>query len=250
MRVGEVEQLADQIAADAPKPSHVAAKLEHGQADARDPRWASLRDKYGHAFDPTLHQANADGSPKLSRAGRLQGLPGRPLPRKGGSRVGQGPPSVSTAPPLGEVAGAGSGHRAESSAGDSGGDPSAELSAQVVVDSVTTACTFALGPEWQPRRERIGGRVFDERAQLIVALAKYFEATGVRDVPPGVLLGMTLSSYALPRLVGGTETRSRLARAWSKVRGWFRGLRRGARADRGADGEREIDAREAARDAA
>jgi len=41
-----------------------------------------LQDRHGNAFDPDLHQVDADGQPKLSAAGRCMGKAGVVLPRK------------------------------------------------------------------------------------------------------------------------------------------------------------------------
>ncbi len=80
-----------------------------------------------------------------------------------------------------------------------------------------TLCTL-FGPEWQPRTK-------EERATVSVAIANYYKAKGVQDLPPGALLAVVLLAYAGPRLAhDNTQSKLKLAWAWTKVKlgGLFR----------------------------
>lgn len=62
-------------------------------AGPTSPALAAFRDRRGNAFDPALHLVRRDGSPALSRAGRLMAKPGVKLPRGAGAVKGPKAPA-------------------------------------------------------------------------------------------------------------------------------------------------------------
>lgn len=76
------EDILSAVVADAPKPEAAAPAPTGPEVE---PRFAGLRDRQGNSFDPRLHLANEDGTPKLSPTGKLWGKPGVKLPNQGQS---------------------------------------------------------------------------------------------------------------------------------------------------------------------
>lgn len=92
-----------------------------------------------------------------------------------------------------------------------------QLMGEAVFDMSISTLTLMLGPEWQPSKP-------DERTMVTVALAKYFETKKVEDIPPGLMLTLVITAYALPRFTQ-PSTKGKLVLGWlwfkSKIVPWF-----------------------------
>lgn len=83
----DLAQVAGEVAEAAPTPERQAdAPAASDGGPAVEPRYASLRDRNGNAFDPKLHRTDAEGRPILTPRGMLWGRPGVVLPAQGGPK--------------------------------------------------------------------------------------------------------------------------------------------------------------------
>lgn len=95
----------------------------------------------------------------------------------------------------------------------------------VMAVTVTSSCTMLFGGDWKPEQAEVDA--------MTQAWSKYFEATGVTQFPPWLMLSMVHVGYAGKRLTM-PETKSKLGR-W--IQRWRQ--RRNARTYRGYDEQRE-----------
>jgi hypothetical protein len=72
--------------------------------------------------------------------------------------------------------------------------------ATFAVDMTTGGMAGLLGPHWQCRPAP-GPGLPDEREMLIGHLTKYLEENEIKDIPPGVLLGISVAGYVIPRVI-------------------------------------------------
>lgn len=84
---------------------------------------------------------------------------------------------------------------------------------------------MVFGPEWQARviKSESGDVMLDERAYMGKCYADYCNAKGIRDIPPGVALAMSLIAYAAPRFAQPeTAERAGTIREWfaCKIASW------------------------------
>lgn len=157
------------------------------------------QDSNGEVFNPGVHAANADGSPRKTAAGAFAKKRGR---KAGSTSTAQGAPKLTI--PGG--AGITQDQLTKQQLARKGGAGAANL--------VMAACIGLGGDEWRPRLDvKIG---MDEKAMLEGVFGDYFVATEKTDLPPGWALVAGLAMYALPRF-GMPKTQSRLAR----VKNWF-----------------------------
>ncbi|HHJ14267.1 MAG TPA: hypothetical protein ENJ79_07800 [Gammaproteobacteria bacterium] len=170
-----------------------------GDENSIPEKYRHLRDKFGFAFDPELHETKKNGEPKLSKNGLLCRRPG---PRKKASKsyVFRGAPQ-------------------EPTAGPAPGTEAAHYAAagRAMAETIFGIGQAFFGSEWAPRVDEAMG--LDERAQMSDAWAQYFRAKGVVDIPPGIAVSVAMASYALPRLAT-EQTKGRLRRMveWAKGR--------------------------------
>lgn len=168
------------------QPHAVAAEAEKEQA--RKDSFADLRDSQGLPFDPQIHKTNGAGDPTTSKLGKLIRKPGR-KPGSGSTVAKDG--NKSTTQNTGQNARA--------------------ISAAATVDAIGTLGGMIGGGEWVFIKDNASG--LDERARGIEAFEQYYEAKGIDDVPPGVLVLAWALSYAAPRIMQGEVTRGKLSRA-------------------------------------
>lgn len=97
------------------------------------------------------------------------------------------------------------------------------LMANMTFDMSAGILANVLGPEWLPKppvKEGLPG----ERDVVVASLKTYFESKQIQDLPPGLMLTVVLSSYALPRFREPT-TSNKLKMTWlwvkAKVGGFF-----------------------------
>jgi hypothetical protein len=206
--MSDVDTAADTVAESMPLVSERAIQAEHAKDAERAAEFADLKDAEGRAFDPALHVVGKDGQPTLIRTGRNRGK----LRRKSGAK--QPTPTVSTTVP----------------------GPGAEVkdyhgTARVTVESFTTLARLLLGEEWALVKDP----TYDEKAALTDAWEGYFKARGISDIPPELLLSVTMVGYVGPRLtLPATKGRLARAREWVRVKVFRR-----ARTDSGNDRKRK-----------
>lgn len=189
-----VNDLANELAGEAPEPQPHA--IEQAQAEAVAQQG---RDSNGIDFNPAIHAANADGSPKKTVKGAFAMKRGRPAGKATGAQ-----PAAKVIIPGG--AGTTAPTLTKEQLARRGGAGAAAL---LLVMGVGLG-----GEEWQPRRDEKSG--LDEKAMLECAFGDYFVANNMADLPPGWALTAAIGMYALPRF-GMPKTQSRLA----KVKNWI-----------------------------
>lgn len=143
-----------------------------------------LTDRHGRAFDPSLHEVDAEGNPKLNRDGFLAGKPGRP----------------------------GKSEKPSFSMGEDAQTPQDTPNVKSVIQNqnaakITTALFIklgvaAFGDEWYPQKFQIQDMnvTVDEQKEMITAFEEYFKSKGVKDLTPGWTLVLTLAGYAAMRM--------------------------------------------------
>lgn len=149
-------------------------------------------------FNTDVHVANKDGTPKYTKTGKFR----KRKSADSDSVVDVAEPEPASAPLYAEMG-------------------------NVMAVTITSSCTMLLGPEWKPEQQEIDG--------LTAAWAKYFEASGISEFPPWLMLAMVHVSYAGKRLTM-PETKSRLRQFIDRIR------KRRAYVNSGNDIERQDDA--------
>lgn len=230
----DADRSAEELLRTHPEPD--PASGPRAEYEAQRARWAQLRDKQGNVFDPAIHATHPGGAPKRNRQTGLLQLkrgvkPGQPMGATRaarevgtGSRVGELPPT----PPDPGAPGA------------RPPGPSREhyQVAAVVVQSVVLFAVTLGGEEWKTRKMKVGKVTVDEADQLIEAVAAYCQERGYSNLPPEWGLVAAGVAYVGPRLIPRFRGAGGFRGTVNRVRKW-RG--RGARADRGADGDGEDD---------
>ena len=99
--------------------------------------------------------------------------------------------------------------------GPSGGSAMFDSSGAGVGAAALTeiVCVAALGEDWAMHE--------GERASLSSAWGAYLDSKGLKDIPPGFILAIALSTYAAPR-VSKPTTKSRLVSIWTWCGGVWR----------------------------
>lgn len=157
---------------------------EHSiQAEAEQ---QGVYDRHGNPFSPDIHVTDQEGNPKLTPKGYAK------MRRK---------------------------QARESSVGGVGDkqqvDQQEQEKAAYQATGIATAQSIFFigqavgGEEWKPDK--------NEADYMSAAWARYFEAKGIRDLPPGVMVTTAVMCYVAPRL-GKPNTRTRLQRAG----GWLK----------------------------
>lgn len=173
--------------------STMSAPQPHAMEAARKEVEGAASDKFGHAFDASIHATNADGSPKLTPTGRFAKL--SKSTRESTLRVPGKSPATSPAVPASvskEVA--------------------ARASGKGAANLFIMGCLVIGGEEWMPQADPRTG--MNEREMLEAAFGDYFVATGKTDLPPGWALAAGIFMYA-GRRFAMPKTQSRIAKAKS-----------------------------------
>lgn len=232
-----LDAIASELADESPAPNVAAIEAEKEKSEAFKREFAHLRDRDGNPFDPAIHATNADGTPKLTANGKLRKRPGR----KSGDSVG-----VSSKSRLGGIPGASA--PVTSAEGITHEQRAQARAAGVSAANALITLGVALGgDEWQPIVNHEQG--IDERAQLENAFGAYFEAKGLRDIPPGVALTIAVGAYALPRFTR-PKTQKRVSTLKEKLFVWIakrRARKHESQSDTRNDGKRQNDVSEGTR---
>ncbi len=157
-------------------------------------------DRYGRAFDPSIHLTNGDGSPRLTKNGKVR------------ARKGAGGPSMSP-----------------------GVEPTPANAEAQAAGAVAAQCVFLLcsaigGPDWIPSAP--------EAANMNAAFGAYCEAKGIVNIPPEVILAGAMIAYIQPRLAA-PERRERIKLWFGKIWYKIRRRKPDARSDSRDNGLRE-----------
>lgn len=197
-----VESIAGTLIGEKPAPQEGAI----AQAEAERVAQAD-KDVNGQAFNPAIHAANADGSPRKTARGAWALKRGR----KG---------SASATP-----AAAASAHKGIVVPGGAAAMPIKEQEARAAgagaANLFLAVMTGIGGQEWMPRIDDKSG--MNEKAMLEGAAADYFAAKGWGDLPPGLALTAAVCMYALPRFaMPQTQTRMQKFKIWlgGKIGKW------------------------------
>ena len=194
----DVLSIVDTIVETSPDVQQHAIDQHFEKEKAEKEEFAHLRDKNDKPFDPTRHQTKKDGTPSVSKLGKLILKPGR---KKADSAIGSA---------LGGIGAPATPEQKQSVSARAGGKAAANL--------LITIGIAAGGDEWQPTKDPSIG--LDEQLMLETAFGDYFEATGRGDLPPGVALLTAIGFYALPRF-RQPKTQSRINRLVSHIKKWW-----------------------------
>ncbi len=196
-------------------------------AKAKDAAAAKWVDSSGMQFNPDIHVLKpSTGEPAKNKDGTFRRKPGR----KPGRPKGTQPAGGMTGAPVDEGFGA-------------------RASAEVTVDTVALLGQMIGGAEWGmvQQYDNAGNLVFDEREAGVDAFHRYYEATGVRDIPPGVAVSLWVLMYTGRRFASSAPTRNKAKAAWYWLKSKFsRKKQNGARSDSGSNGIRQNDPGQAA----
>jgi hypothetical protein len=136
-------------------------------------------------LDPAIYDLK-DGKPRLNKYGKPAKKPGRPKKHyqkiAGREKFTQ---KILTEDELKKKA-------EDKQAKDTQNKQYSKATAILCVDMTINGAITLFGDEWKPEHD-------GERDMLVDATARYFEASGVTDIPPGVALAMVVAAYALPR---------------------------------------------------
>lgn len=85
--------------------------------------------------------------------------------------------------------------------------------AGLTFDMSVSSLQVIFGDEWKPENA-------EERNAVVGAVAKYMQAKGVQDIPPGVLVAFVVAAYAGKR-VTHPNTKTKLINAYVKIKPYF-----------------------------
>lgn len=212
-------------------------------------KYPGLTDKHGRSFNPDIHFFDdAAGFPRLNKTGKAKGKiaikrnvkkpgkqskvarPKKPKPGPGVKKDVQDPEREKQTP-AGEV---------------KKSSMTPDMAAHVAAGITFRMGVLIGGEEWEPRVDSQTG--LNEADFMRNSYKDYFEARGVTEVPPGWILIIALTTYAVPRLtMPKTQTRlQRFSRSFAKGVMWIKfklsgNKKHGTRAGIGHDGERKDD---------
>lgn len=98
-------------------------------------------------------------------------------------------------------------------------DPTRQESRELAVVTVETmerVAVLAISPEWVMMKDE----GIDEKAGLVTAFDRFYDAHDIDDIPPGVALAIACGSYVIPRLAM-EQTKKKFGGLTGKVRLWW-----------------------------
>lgn len=185
------------------------ASREPGPEETTEPESQSstpssdLFDSAGERFNPEIHATGKDGRGKKTAKGNWAKKRGR----KSGTLNIPGDKSAEAREKEREAA---------------------RLAESVQLGEVAAHLIFTLGEglggdEWKPIVDPVTGK--DEPVAMTNAFAKYFHMKGMSDFPPGAMVLLAISMYALPRLTKDQTKKNlgnfakRMKRFYTYIRG-------------------------------
>lgn len=193
----DLSGIANQLAESAPNVSeHVIASHKEKQASVPV-------DVDNQPFDSSIHSCDAQGNGIKTATGKWR--------RKRGA--GKSTAKASTL------------NAQEVSSGPSAAQQAATATGIACAQMTIGTCTMIFGAEWQARviKSESGEVMLDEESYMSKCYADYCAAKGIKDIPPGVALAMSLIAYAAPRFAQPeTQEKAGTIREWfaCKVASW------------------------------
>jgi hypothetical protein len=159
-----------------------AIDLEAQKTNETSELYSHLTDKNGTQFTPELHKVKRDGSPTISKLGKLMLKPNSA--NKGNTQTA----SASTT------------QNSDHFGGEIPEMSEAQKQKCVALGKVSAAAIFSAGrmlggEEWTPQKS--GG--YDEAAAMQEAFSEYYIATGKSEISPTTGLILAIGAYAAPR---------------------------------------------------
>jgi hypothetical protein len=213
-----LSEIAGGITDNMPTPNESAINEHIAETEKQDEINNTLFDSKGFSFDKDVHKVDKSGNPVLTSTGKLT--------RKSGRKPGTKPvKNVSTLGTTSQLPNNTTPENLEQ-----------KQSALISVDCLLTFSQMFGGEEFAPKVDVKSG--LDERETMSQAFEKYYIAKGVGDIPPGVLLAITLTGYFGPRFFM-PQTKSRMG----KIKYWFKSKfmkgKKDAQSDTGDNRQRE-----------
>ncbi len=221
-----LDVIHDEIQEDSSAPNVAAIEASQAATVEQAKIAQGKSDKAGIVFDPKIHAVNATGEPSLTPLGKFR-------KRRGTSTVSRTNKDLIAQQQTVEQQAA------------------ARATGQLAADLLVGSCVTLLGTEWVPvgldGKQEIAK--FNEHENLRRAFGDYFVARNISNFPPSMALSIAVTSYMMPRLVAGKETKTRLAKAkiWvaDKFNNWKkRDKKDAAQPDTRNDRERKDDTSE------
>lgn len=168
-------------------PQPVASAVEASKAAEEEVKNANadFTDKFGHKFDPNLHDADDDGNPKITPSGRLKYKAGAKFKTKVESFINA--PKQETKDPE---------------------KLKCQAAAEQFADSFIAAGCMIVGDEW---KDQTG-----ERDQLVNANYRIFERYGVVEIHPIANISLVYGLYIFKRVI---KPQSKSQMVWNHICG-------------------------------
>ncbi len=185
-----IETVHDEIQGESSEPSVAAMAAAQDIVVETAKASEGITDAKGVVFDPKLHAVNSEGAPSKTVLGNFR-------KKRGLSSVSMTNKAIKEQQQTAEQ------------------KQSARAAGQLAADMFVGTAVTVFGEEWIPVGPKGKQEIatFNEHENLRRAFADYFEAKGISDFPPGMALSIAVTGYMMPRLAGGKETKSRLAKA-------------------------------------
>jgi hypothetical protein len=192
-----IDSLVSGLASGMPKvESYIEAqrqKTEETKQQSVNSEYSHLKDRYGRAFNPILHEVDGQGKPIITRTNNLKIKPGRPTL------------SAHQLKPPEEVL------KEKNQEANLRNEQSRKMAALVTASSFINISVALFGEDWRPDPNNP-----TELESLVQATEEYFTLKNLGDLPPSLTLVCAYSMYALPRL-NKPKTLSRL----EIIKNWF-----------------------------
>ncbi len=223
-----IEDIHEEIQEESSAPSTAAMEAAQEIVVEKAKETEGTKDSKGVVFDPKLHAVNSEGEPSKTPLGKFR-------KRRGLSTVSMTNKAIKEQQQTAEQ------------------KQSARVAGQLAADMFVGTAVTVFGEEWIPVGPKGKQEVatFNEHENLRRAFSDYFEAKGISDFPPGMALSIAVTGYMIPRLAGGKETKSRLAKAKVWITEKYQAMKDrskkdAAQPDTGDDRKRKDDTSEAA----
>jgi hypothetical protein len=135
-------------------------------------------------FDPSIHETNADGTPRRTKNGDFR----RKRGRRGNGTNGSGTHDSNTS-------------QTPNDTGNASTTVNYTQMGEMFAGMLFSTCVATFGNKWEPKAE--------ERSNITNATARYCESVGMQDIPPGIALVLCVGMYALPRF-NDPETKAKI----------------------------------------
>lgn len=173
----------DGLVSDMPAPVASAVAASKAAEDEVKNANADFTDKFGHKFDPMVHDVDDDGNPKITPSGRLKYKAGAKFKSKIESFIGA--PKTETKDPE---------------------KLKCQVAAEQFADSFIAAGTMIVGEEW---KDQAG-----ERDTLVNANYRIFERYGVVEIHPIANVTLVYGLYIFKRVM---KPQSKSQMVWNHI---------------------------------